>query len=54
MQPDVRDRRERRTGGARQPQALRVRQFVLLGSVSQHLLHRSPCTVAVVREIPQA
>ncbi|MFI7662307.1 universal stress protein [Micromonospora parva] len=27
---------------------------MLLGSVSQHLLHRSPCTVAVVREIPQA
>jgi nucleotide-binding universal stress UspA family protein len=27
---------------------------MLLGSVSQHLLHRSPCTVAVVREIPQS
>ncbi|MEU7588227.1 universal stress protein [Micromonospora sp. NPDC049230] len=27
---------------------------MLLGSVSQHLLHRSPCTVAVVREISQA
>jgi nucleotide-binding universal stress UspA family protein len=27
---------------------------MLLGSVSQHLLHRSPCTVAVVREIPES
>jgi nucleotide-binding universal stress UspA family protein len=27
---------------------------MLLGSVSQHLLHHSPCTVAVVREIPQS
>ena len=27
---------------------------MLLGSVSQHLLHRSPCTVAVVRELPQS
>ncbi len=27
---------------------------MLLGSVSQHLLHRSPSTVAVVREVPGA
>jgi nucleotide-binding universal stress UspA family protein len=27
---------------------------MLLGSVSQHLLHRSPCTVAVIREIPES
>lgn len=27
---------------------------MLLGSVSQHLLHRAPCTVAVIREIPQS
>ena len=27
---------------------------MLLGSVSQHLLHHSACTVAVVREVPGA
>jgi nucleotide-binding universal stress UspA family protein len=27
---------------------------MLLGSVSQHLLHNSACTVAVVRELPRA